>query len=442
MGDITRNNVAGSVYGLALGDALGRDTEFMQLPHIHKAFGRSGHMRLSDPALFTDDTQMTLAVTRAMSDVNGDMQPTMFARAVGYEFIDWARYDARRAPGVTCLTAVAELQAGKDWHDATVAHSKGCGANMRVAPIAFLRDERKIAGAAQLQAAITHGHPTTLAASELTAYAVRLAAQGMHLAAIPNALLKRAKSRQSSYEDAWLGALHNRWSDTSMKMGWAECISALKRLTALLTVTDTPYDVCQYLGGAWIAEEALVVALYFAVRHADDPVLAISNAARTSGDSDSIACIAGAIVGAARGIDAWPTDWCERIERRQEIEGAIDVIWSLYNGERPPIVSSQETRVNVDKYITAPPRPKLKSRQRRRGSVSSMPLGNARNSLAADLAQFDDSALDEAWYDFSSSLTIDGEVVRRPNGKIDHSFCDHANSKNAKSRCARRNRKV
>ena len=56
-------------------------------------------------------------------------------------------------------------------HGKTVADSKGCGANMRVTPLGLmpgLTDATR-AGASQLQAALTHGHSTALAASELTA---------------------------------------------------------------------------------------------------------------------------------------------------------------------------------------------------------------------------------------------------------------------------------
>ena len=51
-------------------------------------------------------------------------------------------------------------------------------------------------------------------------------------------------------------------------------------------------------------------ALYFA----DDPVGALARAATTSGDSDSIACLAGALLGAAYGMEAWPVSWASRIE--------------------------------------------------------------------------------------------------------------------------------
>ena len=86
-----------------------------------------------------------------------------------------------RAPGNTCLQRLRPAgAAGPPWQDASQIDSKGCGANMRVAPLGLvpgLSDEQR-AGAAQLQSALTHGHPTALAASDLTAHAVRLLAAG------------------------------------------------------------------------------------------------------------------------------------------------------------------------------------------------------------------------------------------------------------------------
>ena len=68
-----------------------------------------------------------------------------------------------------------------------------------------------------------------------------------------------------------------------------------------------------------MAEEALATALLCAVRHADDPVAALARGATTAGDSDSIAALAGAFVGAADGMTAWPADWANRIEYADQL---------------------------------------------------------------------------------------------------------------------------
>jgi ADP-ribosylglycohydrolase len=329
---IDRDKIAGALYGVALGDAMGRDTEFIYtLKEIWKRYGKYGHMQLPHPAKFTDDTQMTLAVARALKTARG-LTPQELSRTTRTEFIRWARVDERRAPGRTCMMAVAKLERGLRWQDATIIKSKGCGANMRVAPAAFIADYDTAVGYSQLQAALTHGHPTGIAAAELTALAMRWAAQEVPLRELPNMLLRHAASRVESYETEWLGKLRTRqWyrHKLDMRLGWVENAQALRKVKNALNSGTTPADPCDVGGEGWIAEEALATALYCAVRYGYDAVEAISMAARTKGDSDSIASITGGILGAAYGETVWPSQWRSRIERHHEIEEAINTVHSL-----------------------------------------------------------------------------------------------------------------
>ncbi|MFG3300087.1 ADP-ribosylglycohydrolase family protein [Micromonospora chersina] len=316
---------AGSLFGLAYGDALGKPTEFLTVAEIVRRYGPAGPRELAgDPALVTDDTQMALAVAWALHDA-----PAYTAEAVEpllrRRFLDWAvSPDNNRAPGMTCLRACAELDRGTRWQDATVAGSKGCGANMRVTPVGLLDvDLDTLAGLAQLQAGLTHGHPTGLAASELTAYAVRLLRDGAALPELPGLLTERAHAQRTVYRADWLGDLWQRAGERTpeefIARGWDECLRVLGRLDAALARPDDGGDPCRLTGEGWIAEEALATALLCALRHADDPVGALARGATTAGDSDSIAALAGAFVGAAHGMPAWPPAWSTRIEYADQL---------------------------------------------------------------------------------------------------------------------------
>ena len=82
---------------------------------------------------------------------------------------------------------------------------------MRVTPVGLLDvDLDTLAGLAQLQAGLTHGHPAGLAASELTAYAVRLLRDGAGLADLPDLLTARAREQRTVYRADWLGDLWQR----------------------------------------------------------------------------------------------------------------------------------------------------------------------------------------------------------------------------------------
>ncbi|WP_326560561.1 ADP-ribosylglycohydrolase family protein [Micromonospora sp. NBC_01796] len=322
---------SGSLFGLAYGDALGKPTEFMTVAQIEARYGPGGPRDLTgDPALVTDDTQMALAVGWALREAPA-ATPEVLEPLLRARFLAWAvSPDNNRAPGMTCLRACGELAKGGPWQAATVAGSKGCGANMRVTPVGLVPtyDLDTLAGVAQLQAGLTHGHPTGLAASELTAYAVRVLRDGAALAEVPGLLRQRAIGQRIVYRGDWLGDLWQRpgVGDPAefIALGWDECLGALDRLEEVLAEPDDGEDPCLATGEGWIAEEALATALLCALRHPDDPVSALARAATTSGDSDSIAALAGAFLGAADGLAVFPEDWLDRIEYADQLTALGD----------------------------------------------------------------------------------------------------------------------
>jgi ADP-ribosylglycohydrolase len=331
-------SVAGSLYGLAFGDALGKPTEFRSVPEIADMFGPTGPRDLPGRqiSLVTDDTQMALAVADGLLVAleTGPLSAAFFEPPVRERFLRWlVDPENNRAPGMTCLNACEAMAAGKSWLDASVIGSKGCGANMRVTPLALppdLSDDDR-AGASQLQAAMTHGHPTALAASELTMFAVRWALDGVPLADLPTLLRARCESQRTLYRADWLGTLWQRAGDPSsaewIARGWDECLAVLDDLDVALAHPNREIDPCLATGAGWVAEEALATALYCVLLFPDDPVSALARAAMTSGDSDSIAALAGAIIGAAHGMGGWPADWPQRIEYGSEL-ARIAAAWS------------------------------------------------------------------------------------------------------------------
>ncbi|NGO12750.1 ADP-ribosylglycohydrolase family protein [Streptomyces sp. HC44] len=333
---VRKQAATGALTGLALGDALGFPTEFNDVPSILAKFGPWREMELPTPAIVTDDTQMTLALGRGLRTAmdRGVLEPEGMAEAVRQEFIAWNRSpENNRAPGNTCIRACGLLErADRPWQEASQIHSKGCGANMRVAPIGLvpgLSDEQR-AGAAQLQSALTHGHPTALAASELTAHAVRLLAEGTEPTGLVGLLRSYAYENRTQYHDRWLGDLWTRSQDPTpadfIARGWDECLEILDRLQTALRSPSPETDPCLATGEGWIAEEALATGLLCFLLFLDEPLTALRRAACTSGDSDSIACLAGAFAGAYIGADAWPTEWADRIEYRGDLM-TLGALW-------------------------------------------------------------------------------------------------------------------
>src|SRR5712691_8289175 len=148
----TTHRASGSLFGLAFGDALGAATEFLSVDQILRRFPPHGPLEpAGNPARVTDDTQMTLAVGEALleaervygRDKSGTLSggqvsytATTLERPLRHAFVAWSNSpENNRAPGMTCMRACAGLERNLPWYEATVSRSKGCGANMRVAPV-------------------------------------------------------------------------------------------------------------------------------------------------------------------------------------------------------------------------------------------------------------------------------------------------------------------
>jgi ADP-ribosylglycohydrolase len=85
------------------------------------------------------------------------------------------------------------------------------------------------------------------------------------------------------------------------------------------------------LGGGWVAEEAISIALYSVLathNFKDAVILAVNH----SGDSDSTGSIAGNLAGAAYGMEAVPERWAGHLELRDEILTLADDLLVLRSG--------------------------------------------------------------------------------------------------------------
>ena len=313
-GTALMNRTLGVLLGGAVGDAFGYAVEFESLRSICARFGQDG---IRAPVLdggrllVSDDTQMTLFTLEALLDLPaaGDEANETSARdRLRDAYLDWQHTQAgtgsgrhpvgrlalepalraRRAPGNTCLSALA--QGGDGSIAAPINNSKGCGGVMRVAPIGLFPDRydaEQTFHLAAAAAALTHGHPSGFLSAGVLAAIVRHLIDGIDLV--------ESAHRALAFLPAW--------------KGHQETLAAVERaLTLAATHAGDHAPAVRSLGEGWVGEEALAIALY-ATLVAPSYVDALVIAANHDGDSDSTASIAGQLWGAWHGIDGIPHDW-------------------------------------------------------------------------------------------------------------------------------------
>jgi ADP-ribosylglycohydrolase len=327
--------VQGCLLGGAVGDALGAPVEFMSLTEIRTRYGANGLQDLDHAygrvGAITDDTQMALftaeGLLRAVCRARRGKQCSV-PRVVHHAYLRWlhtqgepwnpARGEldgwlvrvrelhSQRAPGATCLAALRLWRPGsmdQPWND-----SKGCGGIMRAAPAGLVGDNDPFRLGCEV-AALTHGHPTGYLAA------------GCHSAMVAD-LINGATVLEAA-EHA-MGLLR----------GYArhqECVDALAAALQLYRAGKSGADQVERLGQGWVAEEALGIAVFSALAAADDFAAGVRLAVNHGGDSDSVGCIAGNLLGARLGLEAIPPAWLAQLELRPEIQQIADDLCALYS---------------------------------------------------------------------------------------------------------------
>lgn len=273
---------AGSLLGLALGDALGA-------PHEGGPVGQALWWALGlgrgDTLRWTDDTQMALGLAESLVERNG-LDPDHVARAWA-EAADWKR---GYGPGARRLLAM--IRAGTDWREANTAvfpdGSYGNGAAMRVAPVGLFHHERPEAldRDAKASSVVTHAHP--------------LAVEGA-------LLIARATA----------AALHDRIDLAELAKGCAhrEYAEALEHAGGEMERGE----VRRRLGAGVEAHRSVVTALHVAARFREFTPM-IEFVISLGGDTDTIGAMAGAVFGARWGRAALPAEPLSRLESRERIE--------------------------------------------------------------------------------------------------------------------------
>lgn len=325
--------ILGCLLGGAAGDALGYAIEFDSERVIFKEYGKKGireYELYGGKAIISDDTQMTLFAAEGILLAEDPYDYTDYIMSNYQANREWLftqdhttkvkkklwltdipELNARRAPGNTCLSA---LRTGKIYSIYEPANnSKGCGGVMRVAPIGLYYSPEKLPiqqidlmGAQQ--AALTHGHPLGY-----------LPAAG--LVHIVNKCLYEPDLSLAEIVNDMIAVVPEIPEMKEISPAYCTVFKELMEKAVALAAADLPdLEAIHQLGEGWVGEEALAIAVYCALKHADDFDAALIASVNHKGDSDSTGAVTGNILGAYLGIDGIPDKYKEKLELVDVIE--------------------------------------------------------------------------------------------------------------------------
>ena len=359
-----RDRVRGSIFAGAVGDALGYPIEFWNEKRIFGQYGKKGirqyHM---DPttgtAIISDDTQMTLFTISSLlfgmyrqneRGVSADPRHYAMFAYLGWlvtqttdysqkalsameDFPGWASFlvkdvpelDHRRAPGITCLSALNIRKEQLDNHEhigdytrSKINDSKGCGGIMRVAPLGLVMHhdhiDRLDMEGAQL-AAITHSHSLGyMCAAVLTHILSRILRPGTEMTL--KQIVEEARDTVAALfrEDPHIDEL-TRIIDLSI---------------ALSENNKSDLSNIHKIGEGWVGEETLGIAIYCSLKYQNDFSKAITVSVNHKGDSDSTGAVTGNIMGALVGYDAIEEKWKKDLELGAFILDSADKLYDAF----------------------------------------------------------------------------------------------------------------
>ncbi|PJI95136.1 ADP-ribosylglycohydrolase family protein [Luteimicrobium subarcticum] len=301
MNPATTDRAAGVLLGQACGDALGVPYEFGTPPAPSvEAEMRGGGLGPYAPGEWSDDTQMALCIARVAA-TGADLRTPDALDEVAAAFEGWLRGGASdvgiqtsavlRAAARLDGTPSQRLATASAAHHARTGRTAGNGALMRTSVVGLTALDDRVATveAARAVAELTHADPLAGDSCVLWSEAVRVAVTARRLDVRAGLDLLPAERRERWA--AWIDDAER--PDTAPDLrGNGFTVTALQAAWHAIATTPVPQD--DPASGS------------FACRHLQD---ALHAAVRIGGDTDTVAAIAGGLLGAYWGASAVPAAW-------------------------------------------------------------------------------------------------------------------------------------
>ncbi len=316
-----RDRAIGALAGLALGDALGMPTQSMSREWIASRYGQVTTLLDAAPdqpiapgipaGSITDDTEQALLLAGLLIDGAGRVEATAFADVLERWEADMVRRGSADLLGPSTKRAIQRLRAGEP-PDQAGRDGTTNGAAMRVTPVGIavpVADQESLLDTVVQASRVTHNSSIGIAAAAAVAAAVSAGVGGADLGTALDAAERAAAA----------GARRGHWAaggDIAARIRWARgFVRGRDR-------EDLADAVANVIGTSVAAQESVVAAFALAEALGDAPLDALTLAAGIGGDTDTVAAICGAVLGAHHGVGGLPADLLDTVRRVNRLDPA------------------------------------------------------------------------------------------------------------------------
>jgi len=300
-------NLAGTLYGVAVGDALGAPVEFMGEESIKRQYGKittmkSGGWMNVEPGEVTDDTQMTLCVARGITE-----NPDAPVEAIGREFIRWIESRPKDV-GSTCAGSIFRaidkaapgrvpteaqwMKASEENHRQLGGRSGGNGSLMRTAYVGMYYEGEEATKKAYQISRMTHWDEEAGHICSLYSWII-------------STICDESLTTEERYYQFFQAIVKSEYNDATEED---------------FRPRPTGYVVDSFKAAIWAIVKARRTVTIWERLFRE----AVENAVNLGGDADTIGAITGGLAGAICGIGGIPYEWL--IELNHDVKETMNTL--------------------------------------------------------------------------------------------------------------------
>ncbi|MGL4337547.1 MAG: ADP-ribosylglycohydrolase family protein [Turicibacter sp.] len=314
-----RDKIAGVIYGMAIGDAMGMPSELWSRQRVSSYFGRITTF-LDGPkenevaceyklGQYTDDTAQALVILDSLFETEYEVDPSNIAA----HLLKWAEAEKAFEKNILGPSSKEALLCFKQNQEATkvTAKAQTNGAAMRISPIGCLfhaSDKEALVQYVYEISKVTHSSDVTIAGAAMIAMAISSAMEHDDFDRI----------LQDIYEV----------ETKSLKLGVETFNPSLVARTKLGITLAQKYknrddefleNIYQIIGAGVLMSESVPAAIAIAY-YAQDVKTCSLLCANLGGDTDTIGAMATAICGALKGYASIDPDYIATISQANEVD--------------------------------------------------------------------------------------------------------------------------